>query len=76
MFFETIENLYDRVYPLYGNELDSSLMMSLIKMTVKAPVILYKSLEFLLAIECYEGIELISRKFGVNREFLNRVLEE
>ena len=71
-FIETIEQLYDK---MNGNEgLDRELLMSLVKMTFKAPILLEKSLKFMRDIHCIEGIEILSRRFIMDELMIRDIM--
>ena len=45
--------------------MDLALVRSLLKMTLKAPVILDRTIKFMLEVECLEAIEILSRRYLV-----------
>lgn len=76
LFHIVTEELYPKL--TVENGLDSILILTLIKMTYKAPILLNATLKFLLEIECFEGIEMISKKFEIiqlSDEILEKMLD-
>lgn len=60
-FFQTVERIYD--HPDTIQEVRPALLRSLLRMTLKAPILLDPVLKFVLEIESFEGIQILSRKF-------------
>ena len=60
-FFQTIERIYD--HPDTIREVRPALLRSLLRMTLKAPVLFEIVFQFLVTIGSFEGIQILSRKF-------------
>ena len=70
---KTVKSLFDKIHLIYGTALDSELILSLIEVTFSAPIILHDTLNFLLEIHCFEGIELLSRKFPISQNIMTEL---
>ncbi|CDW81759.1 UNKNOWN [Stylonychia lemnae] len=75
-FVEIIKTLYEKAYHIYGGGLDSVLLLSLIKMVNRSPIILNKASLFLKDIQNLEGLELISRKYIISDDIINKLLNQ
>ena len=75
ILFQTIEELYQRQSEKNGQGaiIEAALVRSLVKMAGKAPIILDKTLTFLMQIGCLEGIQILSRRFILPEAFLSQI---
>jgi len=75
--FGTIVELYEKVNCRDQDVIDLALVKCLIKMAGRAPVILEKTLKFFEEINCYEGIQILSRKYLIiGRDLIKRIVEK
>lgn len=72
--FHAIEELYGKINPeQFGEDMkviDSSIMKCLIRMAQRAPIILGRTLDFMRDVGCYEGIQILSRKYIIPEEMV------
>ena len=66
----TIQELYVKCgsLPTHVHAIDKALIKSLLQMCLKSPVILPDTLDFLIEIECLDGVQLISQKYLIPHE--------
>lgn len=47
-------------------------MRALLRVTIKAPLLVDSTLNFLLEIECLEGVEILSRKYLIDHAYIEK----
>lgn len=76
--FHTIEELYVKCGSLraHVHAIDKALIKALVQMCLKSPVILHETLDFLVEIECLDGLQLLSQRYLVPDEpFMSQVMQ-
>jgi hypothetical protein len=76
--FNTIEELYVKCGSLsaHVHAIDKALIKALVQMCLKSPVILHETLDFLVEIECLDGLQLLSQRYLVPDEpFMSQVMQ-
>lgn len=67
--FETVVQLYTQGQQFGDDQgvIDASLVRTLIKVAQKAPLIVERTLGFLMEIGCLEGVQILSRTFDLGK---------
>jgi hypothetical protein len=67
-FFQTIERIYN--HEETNEEVRPALLRSILRMTLKAPILFDPVLHFMQELQSFEGIQILSRKFPIPQNVL------
>ena len=76
--FHTIEELYVKCGSLgtHVHAIDKALIKALVQVCLKSPVIMHETLQFLVEIECLDGLQLVSQRYLVPDEpFMSQIMQ-
>ena len=78
-FYETITSIYDQVESAFDStqqteELCQTLVQVLLRRTLCAPILFETTYAFLESIHCFEGIQILSRKYPFSADLVSRLL--
>lgn len=65
-FFETLTSIYDE---MQGEALRPSLLQAMLRKTLRSPILFDTTMTFLIDTECFEGMQVLSRKYPFSEEY-------
>ena len=72
-FFETLTSIYDETQ---GDTLRPALLQAMLRKTLRSPILFDTTMEFLIDTECFEGIQVLSRKYPFTEPYLGKIIEK
>ena len=70
--FETLTSMYDYSK---SDQLKQAILQAMLRKTLRAPILLEQVLDFLVDIWCFEGIQVLSRKFEIAEDRMDTIFE-
>ena len=71
--FETLTSIYDEST---GDTLRPALLQAMLRKALRSPILFDTTMEFLIDIECFEGMQVLSRKFPFSEAYMKRIIEK
>ena len=72
-FFETLTSIYNDIQ---GETLRPALLQAMLRKTLRSPILFDTTMEFLIDTECFEGMQVLSRKYPFSEAYIHKITEK